>query len=76
MVHLIILVSIILEFIVGLALIIWILIYILAPSINGKEHIEMYMTDKYGPNWFDEMIEGLRDPEVRKSISDELKLKK
>jgi len=76
MVHLIILVSIILGLIGGLALIIWISIYILAPSINGKEHIETYMTDKYGPNWFDEMIEGLRDPEVRKSISDELKLKK
>lgn len=61
---------------IGLFLIIWILNYTFSKSINGKEHIEEYMTEKYGPNWFDEMIEGLKDPEVRKSVADHLGLKK
>lgn len=62
--------------ILGLVPIIWILKYTFSKSINGKEHIEQYMTEKYGSNWFDEMIEGLRDPEVRKSVSDHLGLNK
>ena len=62
--------------IIGLIPIIWILIYTFSKSINGKEHIEKYMSEKYGENWFEEMIEGLKDPEVRKSVADELGLKK
>ena len=62
--------------IIGLVLIIWILIYSLSPSINGKEHIEKYMTEKYGEDWLEQCMEGLRNPEVRKSISDELGLKR
>ena len=62
--------------IIGLALIVWILIYILSPSINGKEHIEQYMSEKYGEDWLEQCMEGLRNPEVRKSITDELKLKR
>jgi len=62
--------------IIGFLLIIWILNYTFSKSINGKEHIEKYMSEKYGPNWFEEMIEGLKDPEVRKSVADHLGLKK
>ncbi len=63
--------------VLGLLPIIWILKYTFSKSINGKDHIEKYMTEKYGPNWFDEMIEGLRDPEVRKTLGDHyLDLKK
>ena len=62
--------------IIGLIPIIWILIYTFSKSINGKEHIEKYMSEKYGKDWFEEMIEGLKDPEVRKSVADELGIKK
>jgi hypothetical protein len=62
--------------IVGIALIAWVLIYSLSPSINGKEHIEKYMSEKYGEDWLEQCMEGLRNPEVRKSIADELKLKR
>ncbi len=62
--------------IIGLIPIIWFLIYSFSKSINGKEHIEKYMSEKYGPNWFEEMIEALKDPEVRKSVADHLGLKK
>lgn len=62
--------------IIGLFTIILILIYTFSKSINGKEHIEQYMSEKYGENWFEEMIEGLKDLEVRKSVADELGLKR
>ena len=62
--------------IIGLSLIVWILIYSLSPSINGKEHIEKYMSEKYGRDWLEQCMEGLRNLEVRKSIADELGLKK
>lgn len=45
-------------------------------TICGKQWIEESMTEKYGQNWFEEMIEGLRDAEVRKSVADELGLKR
>lgn len=45
-------------------------------KVCGKQWIEESMTEKYGPNWFEEMVEGLRDPEVRKSLADHLGLKK
>jgi len=61
--------------VIGLALIVWILIYSLSPSVNGKEHIENYMSEKYGKDWLEQCMEGLRNPEARKSIADELKLK-
>lgn len=61
---------------IGLALIIWFLIYSLSPSINGKEHIEQYMSEKYGEDWLEQCMEGLRNPEVRNSIADELGLKR
>lgn len=61
---------------ISLSLIVWILIYSLSPSINGKEHIEQYMSKKYGDDWLEQCMGGLRDPEVRKSIADELNLKR
>lgn len=60
--------------IVGLDLIIWTLIYSLSPSINGKEHIEKYMAEKYGENWLDQSIEALKDGEVRRAVGETLKL--
>lgn len=60
---------------IGIALIIWILRYTFSKSINGKNHIEQYMSDKYGDDWLEQCMEGLRDPNIRKSIADELKLK-
>ena len=45
-------------------------------TICGKQWIEESMTEKYGENWFEEMIEGFRDTEVRKSVADELGLKR
>ena len=62
--------------IISLALIIWFLIYSLSPSINGKEHIEQYMSEKYGEDWLEQCMEGLRNPDVRKSVADELGLKR
>lgn len=73
--NLIIWISIILG-IVGIALIAWILIYSLSPSMNGKEHVEQYMSEKYGEDWLEQCMEGLRNAEVRKSIAYELKLKR
>jgi chemotaxis receptor (MCP) glutamine deamidase CheD len=61
--------------ILGFTVVIRGLIYTLSPSISGKEHIEQYMSEKYGENWFEEMVEGLRNPEVRKGIADILGLK-
>ncbi len=43
-------------------------------KIDGKKWIEDSMTEKYGPDWLDQCIEGLKDPEVRKSLADDLKL--
>jgi hypothetical protein len=40
---------------IGIIPIIWIIVYTLSKSINGKEHIEGYMSKKYGNNWFDEI---------------------
>jgi hypothetical protein len=52
------------------------IIYTFSKSINGKEHIEQYMSEKYGKDWLEQSMEGLRNPEVRKSIADELRLKR
>lgn len=60
--------------IIGLALIIWILIYSLSPSINGKEYIEKYMSDKYGEDWLDQCMQALKDKEVRRTVRETLKL--
>lgn len=62
--------------IISLILIILVLIYAFSKSINGKEHIEQYMSKKYGDDWLEQCMGGLRDPEVRKSIADELGLKR
>lgn len=50
---------------IGLIPIVWILINTFSKSINGKEYIKKSMSEKYGEDWFEEMIEGLRNPEVR-----------
>lgn len=68
-------VLVIISCIIGLIPIIWILIYTFSKSINGKEHIEQYMSEKYGKDWLEQCMESLRNPEVRKSIADELRLK-
>ena len=67
---------VIISCIIGLIPIIWILIYTFSKSINGKEHIEQYMSEKYGKDWLEQCMEGLRNTEVRKSIADELRLKR
>jgi hypothetical protein len=60
----------------GICLILYIIHYLyFAKKINGKEHIEKYMSEKYGEDWLEQCMNGLRDPSVRKSIADELKLK-
>ena len=40
----------------------------------GKQYIEESMTKKYGSNWLEECLEGLRDPNVRKDLKATLKL--
>lgn len=59
---------------IGIGTIVWTLIYLYSPSINGKQWIEDSMTEKYGADWLEQCLEGLRNPEVRKTIADELKL--
>ena len=43
-------------------------------TINSKQYIEELMTKRYGKNWFEEMIQGLRDPNVRKPVANKLGL--
>ena len=45
-------------------------------TICGKQWIEESMTETWGEDWLEQCMEGLRNPEVRKSIADELKLKR
>jgi len=66
---------VVLSCVIGFIAITWVLIHTFSKSINGKEHIEKYMSEKYGDDWLEQCMQGLRNPEVRKSIADELKLK-
>lgn len=45
-------------------------------TICGKQWIENSMAEKYGENWFTEMIDGLENPEVKKSVTNILQLNK
>lgn len=43
--------------------------------ICGKTQIENEMTEKYGSDWMEQCIAGLRNPEVREELRKELKLR-
>ena len=45
-------------------------------TICGKQWIEQSMTEKYGEDWLEQCLDGLRDPEVREELRKELKLQK
>ena len=45
-------------------------------TICGKQWIEQSMTEKYGEDWLEQCLDGLRDPEVRQELRKELKLPK
>jgi hypothetical protein len=45
-------------------------------TICGKQWIEESMTEKYGADWLEQCMEGLRNPEVREELRKELKLPK
>jgi|688.fasta_scaffold847524_1 hypothetical protein len=44
--------------------------------ICGKMLIESEMTEKYGADWLEQCMEGLRNSEVREELRKELKLLK
>ena len=39
--------------VIGITPITWILINTFSKSINGKDHIEQYMSEKYGEDWLE-----------------------
>lgn len=40
----------------------------------GKQWIEDSMTEKYGEDWLEKCLEGLKDPSVRADLKETLKL--
>jgi hypothetical protein len=44
-------------------------------TIFGKQWIEESMTEKYGADWLEQCLEGLRNPNVRAELKETLKLK-
>jgi hypothetical protein len=43
-------------------------------TICGKQWIEDSMTEKYGEDWLEQCVEGLKDPSVRADLKETLKL--
>lgn len=43
-------------------------------KIDSKQWVEQSMTKKYGKDWLNKCLEGLRDKEVRKSLTKTLDL--
>lgn len=43
-------------------------------KLTSKEVIEKEMSDKYGENWLDQCIDGLRDKDVRRDLNKILQL--
>jgi len=43
-------------------------------TINGKQWIEDSMTEKYGNDWLEQCLNGLKDKDVRKDLKDILNL--
>lgn len=43
--------------------------------ICGKTYIDESMTAKWGSNWLDDCLEGLKNPEVRSQLRKDLGLK-
>ena len=41
----------------------------------GKKWIKYSMSKKYGEDWFEQCFDGLRNPKIKKSIAEKLKLK-
>jgi len=44
-------------------------------TVCGKQWIEESMTKEYGEDWLEQCMESLKDPDIRKSIAKELKLR-
>lgn len=43
-------------------------------TICGKQCIEDSMTEKYGEDWLEQCLNGLRNPQVRKVLKEQLQL--
>tara|TARA_R110002167_G_scaffold12105_1_gene51894 strand:- start:64 stop:240 length:177 start_codon:yes stop_codon:yes gene_type:complete len=43
-------------------------------TICGKQWIEESMTEKYGTDWLEQCLEGLKDTRVRAGLKETLKL--
>lgn len=44
-------------------------------GMDDKKWIEDSMSEKYGDDWLDQCMDGLRDKEVRDSVAKQLKLR-
>lgn len=50
--------------IIGVLTVIYMLTNIFSKKINGKEHIEQYMSEKYGEDWLEKCLEIDKKSEV------------
>jgi hypothetical protein len=48
--------------------------FLFPKMIDGKGWIEESMTAKYGTDWLDQCIEGLKNEEIRKQLRKDLNL--
>ena len=53
----------------------WIYSLLFQKKICGKTWIEESMTTEHGSDWLDQVMDGLRNPEVRKQLREDLNLR-